>query len=164
MCWVALDRGALLAETMGNADLVEVGMALEAHYGADTGLDFARAREVSRLVRERSGYALAPWKAIVGENLFVRESGAVATQFHDPPAIEPFGSELVGAAAERRIVLGKKSGADSVRLKLAELGLALDDDERRAELLRRVKDLGTRERRLVADDEFAVLAREVGAA
>jgi isopropylmalate/homocitrate/citramalate synthase len=153
-----------MGERAGNADLVEVAMALEALYGADAGLDFARAREVSRLVRERSGYALEPWKAIVGENLFVRESGAVATQFHDPPAIEPFGSELVGATAERRIVLGKKSGADSVRLKLDELGLTLDDDGRRAELLRRVKELGTRERRLVADDEFAVLAREVGAA
>jgi isopropylmalate/homocitrate/citramalate synthase len=153
-----------MGERAGNADLVEVAMALEALYGADAGLDFARAREVSRLVRERSGYALEPWKAIVGENLFVRESGAVATQFHDAPAIEPFGSELVGAAAERRIVLGKKSGADSVRLKLDELGLTLDDDGRRAELLRRVKELGTRERRLVADDEFAVLAREAGAA
>ncbi len=153
-----------MGERAGNADLVEVAMALEALYGADAGLDFTRAREVSRLVRERSGYALEPWKAIVGENLFVRESGAVATQFHDPPAIEPFGSELVGAAAERRIVLGKKSGADSLRLKLDELGLTLDDDGRRAELLRRVKELGTRERRLVADDELAAMAREVGAA
>ena len=30
-----------------------------------------------------------------GDNLFTRESGAVAAQFHDPPAIEPYASELV---------------------------------------------------------------------
>jgi isopropylmalate/homocitrate/citramalate synthase len=150
-----------MGERAGNADLVEVGMALEALYGVEVGLDFTRARELSQLVRERSGYSLAPWKAIVGENLFVRESGAVASQFHDPPAIEPFASALVGAGGERRIVLGKKSGADSIRLKLAELGLPAAGDEPRAELLRRVKELGTRERRLVGDDEFAAMAREV---
>jgi len=47
--------------------------------------------------------------------------GAVASQFHDPPSIEPYSSELVGA--ERDIVLGKKSGLDSIRIKVEELGL-----------------------------------------
>ena len=58
---------------------------------------------------------------MTGDNLFTRESGAVASQFHDPPAIEPYASELVGA--ERGIVLGKKSGLDSIRIKVGELGL-----------------------------------------
>jgi D-citramalate synthase/methanogen homocitrate synthase len=44
----------------------------------------------------------------VGENLFMRESGAVASQFHIPEAIEPYSSELVNA--RRRIVLGKRAG------------------------------------------------------
>jgi isopropylmalate/homocitrate/citramalate synthase len=92
-----------------------------------------------------------PYKPLVGENLFTRESGAVASQFHDPPAIEPYSSELV--AAERRIVLGKKSGIDSIRIKAAELGLELSDEAQR-EVLQRVKELGTRKRGLVDDDEF----------
>ena len=62
-----------------------------------------------------SGYALEPWKPVTGETLFRRESGAVASQFHDPPSIEPYSSALV--AAERGIVLGKKSGLDSIRIK-----------------------------------------------
>ena len=37
-----------------------------------------------------------------------RASQAVAAQFHDPPAIEPYASELGGGARDRR--LGKKSG------------------------------------------------------
>ena len=51
----------------------------------------------------------------------MRESGAVASQFHIPEAIEPYSAELVGAT--RGIVLGKKSGLDSIRLKAEELGL-----------------------------------------
>ena len=50
-------------------------------------------------MRELSGYALEPWKPVTGETLFRRESGAVASQFHDPPSIEPYSSDLV--AAER---------------------------------------------------------------
>jgi isopropylmalate/homocitrate/citramalate synthase len=106
-------------------------------------------------VRELSGYALEPWKPVTGETLFRRESGAVASQFHDPPSIEPYSSALVGA--ERGIVLGKKSGLDSIRIKAEELGLDVPE-ERRAELLARVKEVGARERRLVTDDEFRELA------
>jgi len=143
-----------MGERAGNASIGEVAMALTALYGTTTGLDLARIREVSAFVREVSAYELEPWKAVVGENLFVRESGAVASQFHDPPSIEPFSSTLVGA--ERRIVLGKKSGLDSVRIKAEELGLDVPE-ERRAELLEAVKRLGTEKRGLVTDDEFRAL-------
>jgi isopropylmalate/homocitrate/citramalate synthase len=143
-----------MGERAGNADLVECALTLSALYGAEVGLDFSRARAVSALVRERSGYALEPWKAVVGDNLFIRESGAVASQFHDPPAIEPFASALVGA--ERRMVLGKKSGLDSIRVKLDELGLDAPEDAWPG-LLAQVKELGVRKRGLVSDDEFRAM-------
>jgi len=144
-----------MGERAGNADLAEVALALRGLYGIESGLRLERVREVSTRVRALAGYELEPWKPLVGENLFTRESGAVASQFHDPPAIEPYSSELVGA--ERRIVLGKKSGLDSIRIKLAELGLDVPADAE-ARLLERVKELGARERRLVTDDEFRELA------
>ena len=84
-----------MGERAGNADLLEVALALEALYGIPTRLDLTKAREVSRLVAERAGTPLPPWKAVTGEALFTRESGAVAAQFHDPPAFEPYSSELV---------------------------------------------------------------------
>ena len=93
---------------------------------------------------------------MTGETLYRRESGAVASQFHDPPSIEPYSSRLV--AAQRSIVHGKKSGLDSIRIKAEELGLDLPD-ERRAEVLAKVKALGARKRGLVTDDEFRELAR-----
>jgi len=140
-----------MGERAGNADLVEVALTLEALYGIPTRLRLEQARELARLVQELSGTQLAPWKAVTGDNLFIRESGAVASQFHDPPAIEPYASELVGA--ERGIVLGKKSGLDSIRIKSEELGLDVPEDQLAA-LLESVKRAGTKKRGLVTDAEF----------
>jgi isopropylmalate/homocitrate/citramalate synthase len=144
-----------MGERAGNADLAEVALALRGLYGIETRLRLEGVREVSARVRALAGYELEPWKPLVGENLFTRESGAVASQFHDPPAIEPYSSQLVGA--ERRIVLGKKSGLDSIRIKLEELGLDVPE-EAQPRLLEQVKELGARERRLVTDDELRELA------
>jgi isopropylmalate/homocitrate/citramalate synthase len=143
-----------MGERAGNASLGEVAMALDAVYGIGTNLRFERLRETSELVRSLSGYALDPWKPVTGDTLFTRESGAVASQFHDPPAIEPYSAELV--RADRGIVLGKKSGLDSIRIKLAELGLERPEDEWPA-LLAAVKQLGSAKKGLVTDDEFREL-------
>jgi len=145
-----------MGERAGNANLPEIALALRGLYGVETNLRLDRARAFSTQLRGLAGYDLEPFKPLVGENLFRRESGAVASQFHDPPAIEPYSSELV--AARRSIVLGKKSGIDSIRIKAEELGLELSDDAQR-ELLARVKELGARKRGLVTDDEFRELAR-----
>jgi isopropylmalate/homocitrate/citramalate synthase len=144
-----------MGERAGNANLGEVAMALDALYGAEVGLRFERLVETSQLVRELSGYELEPWKPVTGENLFMRESGAVASQFHDPAAIEPFSAEVV--RARRGLVLGKKSGLDSIRIKASELGIDVPE-EAHAELLAAVKEAGARKRGLVTDEEFRKLA------
>jgi isopropylmalate/homocitrate/citramalate synthase len=145
-----------MGERAGNANLPEIALALRGLYGVETNLRLESVRAFSERLRALSGYALEPYKPLVGDNLFTRESGAVASQFHDPPAIEPYSSELV--SAERRIVLGKKSGIDSIRIKAEELGLDLTEDEQR-DLLARVKELGTEKRGLLTDDEFLRLAK-----
>src|SRR5258707_498067 len=112
-CAVAAVRGGAewiqgtingMGERAGNANIGEVAMALTGLYGVPVKLDLRKIREVSALVRRAAGHELEPWKPVVGENLFMRESGAVASQFHIPEAIEPFSAELVGAT--RAIVLG----------------------------------------------------------
>src|SRR6476619_6022892 len=143
-----------MGERAGNADLLEVALALEALYGIPTRLDLTQARALSQLVQQRAGTPLPSWKAVTGDALFTRESGAVAAQFHDPPAIEPYSSELVGST--RGVVLGKKSGIDSIAIAAQrhELG---GPEARRADLLAAVKQLGTEKGRLVSDEEFAAL-------
>lgn len=146
-----------MGERAGNADICEVALALECLYQVPVELDLGKAREVSQLVRQAGGYTVDGWKPVVGENLFVRESGAVASQFHIPEAIEPYSADIVNA--ERRIVLGKKSGLDSIRLKARELDIEIPDDRIPA-VLAKVKALGTNKEGLVSDKEF----REIAAA
>ena len=148
-----------MGERAGNADICEVALALQCLYDMPVELDLTRARDTSKVVQQAGGYSVDGWKPVVGEFLYTRESGAVANQFHIPQAIEPYSSEVVDA--ERRIVLGKKSGLSNVKLKGEELGLDIPEDKR-AGVLAEVKDLGTRNARLVTDEEFRdIVARIV---
>src|SRR5713226_2146002 len=147
-----------MGERAGNADIGEIALALRTLYNVPIELDLKKIREVSRIVRQASGYEVEPWKPLVGENLFMRESGAVASQFHIPEAIEPFSAELVGAT--RSIVLGKKSGIDSIAIKSRELKIEIAPDQQAA-VLAAVKRLGTEKRRLVSDEEFRNIVKQV---
>jgi homocitrate synthase NifV len=166
-CAVAAVRGGAawiqgtingMGERAGNADLGEVAMALSGLYGVPVEMNLKKIREVSALVRRAAGHQLEPWKPVVGENLFMRESGAVASQFHIPEAIEPFSAELVGAT--RAIVLGKKSGIDSIAIKAKEQGMELSTEQQQA-VLAAVKKAGTEKRGLVTDAEFRALVSRV---
>ena len=119
-----------MGERAGNADIAEVALALQCLYDVPVEMNLERMREVSEVVRRAGKYELEGWKPLIGDNLFLRESGAVASQFHIPEAIEPYAAELVGAT--RGIVLGKKSGLDSIRLKAEELGIDLPESQRAA--------------------------------
>jgi isopropylmalate/homocitrate/citramalate synthase len=145
-----------MGERAGNANLGEAALTLRALYGVETNLRLDLIREVSGRVQELSGYDLEPWKPVTGDTLFRRESGAVASQFHDPPAIEPYSSDLV--RAQRAVVLGKKSGLDSIRIKVEELGLDVPE-ERWPDLLAAVKRRGVAKRGILTDDEFRELVR-----
>jgi isopropylmalate/homocitrate/citramalate synthase len=150
-----------MGERAGNADLGEVALALQCLYGVPVSLNLQRIGETSRFVRQVSRYELEPWKPVVGENLFMRESGAVASQFRTPEAIEPFSADLVGA--RRQVVLGKKSGLDSIALKAEELGLAIPEPQRPS-VLSAVKQKSITERRLVTDSEFREIVAKLSPA
>lgn len=159
-CAVAAVRGGAtwiqgtingMGERAGNADIAEIALALRCLYDVPVALNLDKIREVSEVVQRAGGYTLEAWKPLVGQNLFMRESGAVASQFHLPEAIEPYSAEIV--KADRRIVLGKKSGLDSINLKCKELGLTISPDQR-GPILTAVKQAAVRKRGLVSDAEF----------
>lgn len=148
-----------IGERAGNANLPEIALALELLYEVDTGFYFERVRQASKRLREIAGYQLEPWKSVVGDNLFIRETGAVAAQFHIPEAIEPYSSSLLNTP--RNIVLGKKSGLASIKIKSEQLGLNIAETHH-ATLLAEVKKLAIGQRRLVNDDEFKTLVAQIG--
>ena len=169
-CAVAAVRGGAswiqgtingMGERAGNADICEIALALRCLYDVPVVLDLTKVREVSEIVQKAGGYTVEAWKPLVGQNLFMRESGAVASQFHIPEAIEPYSSKLVNA--ERHIVLGKKSGLDSVDLKAKELGITFPEDQR-APILVAVKKRAIAKRGLLSDEEFRQIVDELAGA
>jgi isopropylmalate/homocitrate/citramalate synthase len=147
-----------MGERAGNGDIGEIAMALQGLYAIPVELNLKKIRKTSALVRRIARHELEPWKPVVGENLFMRESGAVASQFHIPEAIEPFSADLVGA--KREIVLGKKSGLDSIAIKAKELNISLTTEQQQA-VLAAVKRAGVEKRGLVSDAEFRSIVHRV---
>jgi len=108
--------------------------------------------------RTRSGKIRTRTLEAAGGRKLVRpRERRLASQFHMPEAIEPYSADLVGA--ERKIVLGKKSGLDSITLKAQELGLEVPE-AKRATVLNPVKVKGAATGRLVTDSEFRQIVME----
>lgn len=117
-----------LGERSGNAALEEVLLGLVAFYDIETNLDTRKIGHVSRLVSRITGFPIPDNKAIVGSNAFAHESGIhVHGVLGDPATYEAFGPELVGM--ERSIVMGKHTGAHSVKEKLKEYGIEMHPDQ-----------------------------------
>ncbi|MBE3518958.1 MAG: 2-isopropylmalate synthase [Firmicutes bacterium] len=148
-----------MGERTGNAPLEEVAVALKVLCGVDTGIRFDKLKEASKVLRELSGFPMAPNKPIVGDGNFVRESGiGIDTVIKYPLAMFSLDPRFVGSSPG--VVLGKKSGINSVKIKAEEMGIALSEEEARA-VLNRVKQLGIAKKGTVSDREFAEIVKEV---
>jgi len=150
-----------IGERAGNAAYEEVVMALESLYDVETGIDTTQITELSRLIEEKSEVPVPGNKPVVGDNAFSHESGIHAagvienSDTFEPGVMTP---EMVGA--ERELVLGKHTGAHSVRERLEEAGFDPTDEEVR-EVTRRVKDFGAQSQRVTVT-ELKKFAREMG--
>ncbi|HEY9624421.1 MAG TPA: homocitrate synthase [Crinalium sp.] len=144
-----------LGERAGNAALEEVVMALKRIYGVQLGIDTKRLLELSRLVSKASNCPVPPWKAVVGENTFVHESGIHAHGvMQNPVTYEPFDPAEVGW--ERRLVVGKHSGRHLVLDVLQRHGVVLKSDEVQT-VLQAVRDRSTQVKRNLTTEELLSL-------
>jgi homocitrate synthase NifV len=117
-----------LGERAGNASFEEFVMALKYLEGVDLGIDTHLFRDMSEYVATASGRFIPTWKPIVGANLFVYESEIRASNvMKDPLTFELFGPEDVGL--ERKIIIGKNSGVNTVTYKLNSLGFKVSEKE-----------------------------------
>lgn len=147
-----------LGERAGNAALEEVVMALKQIYGIKVGIKTDRLLELSRLVAQASRCAVPPWKAIVGENAFVHESGIhAAGVLKNPLTYEPFSPTEVGQ--QHRLVAGKHSGRHLVSNLLQQRGVELDD-EAVQQVLELVRQRSTQMKRNLTIDELLNIVHE----
>lgn len=144
-----------IGERCGNASMEEIIVAAEALYGIHTGINTHLLVETCKLVEKLSGIPLSFNKPIAGAAAYMKESGVGLKTANDYPQVTfPISEKYVGA--KRKMVLGKKSGKDSIRVKLEEFHLELDEDKFPA-LLQDIKNLSIRERRYLTDQEFLEL-------
>jgi methanogen homocitrate synthase len=128
-----------LGERCGNASLEEVVMSLYALYGVDLKFNIQILKELSEIVSKFSGIPIPINKPIVGANAFRHESGIhVAAIMKNPFTYESYEPQLVGQ--ERKLVFGRHSGTDGVRLKIESLGYKITDEDL-AEIMKRLKTL-----------------------
>jgi len=152
-----------LGERAGNASLEEVVMAVRTRrdvFGIDTGIDATQIVPTSKLVSTITGYPVQPNKAIVGANAFAHESG-----IHQDGVLkhretyEIMRAEDVGWSTNR-LSLGKLSGRNAFRSRLAELGVELDSEEALNDAFRRFKALADKKREIF-DEDIQALVSEV---
>lgn len=153
-----------IGEGPGNCPMEEAVMALKVLYGIETGIKYERLAEVARVVAQLAG--APPNRPFVGDSLYDIESGIVASWYTKayegfPTALNPVLPHVTGNKPAR-VVMGKKSGIDSVYLWAQQMGIKLSENEA-LEVLQRVKDRATEMKRLLSEDEFKGIAREVKA-
>lgn len=144
-----------LGERAGNAALEEVVMALKRIYGIKLGVETKRLPELSRLVAKASNCPVPPWKAVVGENAFVHESGIHAHGvLQNPKTYEPFDPTEVGAA--HQLVVGKHSGRHAVESVLHQHGIILNPRDTQS-VLEAIRHRSTEIKRSLTTEELLSL-------
>jgi isopropylmalate/homocitrate/citramalate synthase len=155
-----------IGERSGNAALEEIAAALEVLYEVKTGVEFKKLRRLSKLVEEASKVPMPPHKPIVGDNAFITESGIIAgwweraSKLGKPLEVFPFNPEFLGFD-KVTIALGKGSGRASIIYRLKALGLRIPPQEKIDQILEKVKVLSEEKKRLLTDEEFKSIVKEL---
>jgi 2-isopropylmalate synthase len=120
-----------IGERAGNASLEEVLVALDVRaeqFDVDTGVDLAQIAATSRLVAERTGYAVQRNKAVVGANAFAHEAGIHQDgMLKDERTYQIVDPRRLGYAMT--LPLGKHSGRHAFARACAARGIELSGDE-----------------------------------
>jgi len=121
-----------IGERAGNASLEELVVALHVRsnrYPVVTNIKLEKLYPTSRMLSKITGISVPPNKAVVGANAFAHEAGIHQDGIlKNPLTYEIIVPEKVGVPA-RRLVLGKHSGRNAFRSRLAELGFETSDAE-----------------------------------
>lgn len=148
-----------IGERSGNAPIEPIMVGLKVLYGLDVPYNFKELKNVSDRVQEITQFKKPVNQPIVGDNVYVRESGiGVDLVLEKPLAMFALAPEMSGNTAG--IVLGKKSGIKSVDVKLKQFNLKCDEDKKR-EILDAIKKFSIENKRIITDEEFINIARNV---
>lgn len=150
-----------LGERAGNAALEEVVMAVRTRqdiFPCDSTLDTTQIVNCSKLVSNITGFPVQPNKSIVGANAFAHESG-----IHQDGVLKSRETYEIMRAEDvgwhnNRMVLGKHSGRNAFKARLAEMGIVFDKEEELNAAFSRFKDLADKKHEIYDEDLSALVA------
>ncbi|HSB73919.1 MAG TPA: pyruvate carboxyltransferase, partial [Candidatus Methylomirabilis sp.] len=153
-----------IGERAGNVPTEDTLLSLLTMYGVDTGIKTEQLTKLSRYVRKICKLAMPSNRQIVGDTLFDIESGIIASWFKNAGAehlleVFPYHWDLVGQRPAR-VVLGKNSGIDSIKMHLERIRVKATDEEVN-ELVVRVKAASLKKKGILDDQEFRALVKAV---
>ncbi len=146
-----------LGERTGNCPIEQVALTLQEKYGIYT-VNLKSILEISAIVAAASRIQPAKNMPIVGEFAFLHDAGI----HHDGlnkgwDMYSPYDPALVGQ--KHRLSLGKLSGKGSIKMKLIELGVELDEDKI-PEVLQAVRQMEEEDGYVVSDADFLLLVEK----
>lgn len=149
-----------LGERTGNAPIDEVIAAMKYLYNIPLKIDCSQLVELSNLVAKLSNRTVDDHKPITGSATYTREIGAgIGLMDSAPLAIFPFRPEVFGNCSG--VMIGKKSGSDSIRIKMQQFGMPDASDETVKAILQDVKAYSIQHKRCLQDEELKEIIQGV---
>lgn len=149
-----------IGERAGNASLEEIVMALhtrEDFYHMCTDINTHYIYSTSKLVSRLTGFVVQPNKAIVGKNAFAHEAGIhQAGMLKDASTYEIMKPQTIGLESNQ-LVLGKHSGRNAFKSRLAELGYDLEK-EKLNKSFEQFKQLADKKKEIYSEDLVALMS------
>ena len=129
-------------------------------FPCNTTLDTREIVACSKLVSSITGFPVQPNKAIVGANAFAHESGIHQDGvLKNRETYEIMLAEDVGWATNR-MVLGKHSGRNAFKTRMAELGMALSSESELNDAFFRFKQLADKKHEIFDEDLQALISEQ----
>ena len=148
-----------IGERAGNTSLEEIVMAVRTRrdfFPCDTRIDARQLVPASKLVSSVTGFPVQPNKAVVGVNAFAHESGIHQDGvLKHKETYEIMRAEDVGWSSNT-LRLGKLSGRNAFRTRLAELGVEFPDADALNAAFAKFKALADKKRDIYDDDLLAI--------
>jgi isopropylmalate/homocitrate/citramalate synthase len=153
-----------IGERAGNVPTEDTLLSLLTMYGVNTGIKTERLTKLSQYVRKIAKLPMPSNRQIVGDMVYDIESGIIASWFRNAGKdhfleVFPVHPKLVGQRMPR-VVLGKNSGLDSIRIHLDRIRVKATDDQVN-DILLRVKSASLKKKGLLEDKEFRRIVKQV---
>ncbi len=152
-----------LGERAGNASLEEIVMAVRTRkdvFSVETRIDATQIVPASKLVSTITGYPVQPNKAVVGANAFAHESG-----IHQDGVLKHRETYEIMRAQDvgwhtNKLTLGKLSGRNAFKTRLAELGIELEGEVSLNAAFKKFKELADKKSEIFDEDLHALVSDE----